>query len=32
MCLGFDLIINNSDRFKLVWGSEGNLSNVLIKV
>ena len=20
MCLAFDLIINNSDRFKLVWG------------
>ena len=32
MCLAFDLIINNSDRFKLVWGGEGNLSNVLIEV
>jgi len=30
MCLGFDLIINNSDRFKLLWGGDGNISNVLI--
>jgi len=32
MCIGFDLITNNSDRFKLLWGGEGNINNVLIEV
>ncbi len=36
ICLGFDLIINNNDRFKLprIWssGNEGNIANILIKV
>jgi endonuclease IV len=32
MCLGFDLLTNNSDRFKLLWGSDGNINNVLIEV
>lgn len=30
MALAFDMIINNSDRFKLLWGNSGNLNNVLI--
>jgi hypothetical protein len=36
ICLGFDLIVNNNDRFKLskIWssGNEGNIANILIKV
>ena len=32
MCVGFDLITNNSDRFKLLWSSDGNINNVLIEV
>ena len=32
MCIGYDLITNNSDRFKLVWGSDGNINNILIEV
>lgn len=32
MCIGFDLLTNNSDRFKLLWGGEGNINNVLIEV
>ena len=36
ICIGFDLIINNNDRFKLskIWGSgnEGNIANILIKI
>jgi hypothetical protein len=32
MCIGFDLLTNNSDRFKLVWGGDGNINNVLIEV
>ena len=32
MCIGFDLITNNSDRFKLVWGGDGNINNLLISV
>lgn len=32
LCIGFDLLTNNSDRFKLVWGSDGNINNVLIQV
>lgn len=30
MCLGFDLIINNNDRFALVWRGDGNINNILI--
>ncbi len=30
MCIGFDLLTNNSDRFKLLWGGDGNINNVLI--
>lgn len=34
ICIGFDMLINNSDRFKLnkIWSnlSEGNVANVLI--
>ena len=30
ICIGFDLLTNNSDRFKLVWGGDGNINNVLI--
>lgn len=30
MCLGFDLLTNNSDRFKLIWNGDGNINNVLI--
>lgn len=32
MGIGFDLIINNSDRFKLVWRGEGNINNVLVRI
>jgi hypothetical protein len=32
MCLGFDLIINNSDRFRLLWTSDGNINNVLVQI
>lgn len=32
MCVGFDLLTNNSDRFKLLWSSDGNINNVLIEV
>lgn len=36
ICIGFDMIINNNDRFRLakLWGSgnEGNIANILIKV
>lgn len=32
MCIGFDLLTNNSDRFKLLWGGDGNINNVLIEV
>lgn len=31
MCLGFDLLINNSDRFRLLWSSNGNINNVLVQ-
>lgn len=30
--MGFDLLINNSDRFKLIWTSEGNIGNVLVEI
>lgn len=30
MALAYDIIINNGDRFKLLWGGSGNLNNVLI--
>jgi hypothetical protein len=32
LCLAFDLIINNGDRFRLLWRGEGNIENVLIEV
>lgn len=36
ICIGFDMLINNSDRFKLgkIWSSlsEGNVANILIEV
>ncbi len=32
MCLGYDIIINNSDRFALLWTSDGNINNILIKI
>jgi len=32
MCIGFDLLTNNSDRFKLLWSSDGNVNNVLIEI
>jgi hypothetical protein len=32
MCIGFDILTNNSDRFKLLWSSDGNINNVLIEV
>lgn len=32
MCIGFDLLTNNSDRFRLLWSSDGNINNVLIEV
>ncbi len=32
MCLGLDLIINNFDRFKAIWSSEGNINNMLIEI
>lgn len=32
MCLGFDTIINNHDRFKLLWRGDGNVNNILIEV
>lgn len=31
MCLAFDLIINNSDRLKLLSRGPGNIKNVLIE-
>ena len=30
MGLGFDIAINNNDRFKCVWRGEGNANNILI--
>lgn len=32
MCLGYDMIMNNSDRFKLIWRGDGNVNNILIKI
>ena len=36
VCIGFDLITNNNDRFRLskLWNTtnEGNICNVLIKI
>lgn len=32
MCLGFDIITNNSDRFRLLWSSGGNINNVLVQI
>ena len=32
MCLGFDILINNSDRFRLLWSSNGNINNVLVQI
>jgi hypothetical protein len=32
MCLGFDIITNNSDRFRLLWSSNGNINNVLVNI
>ena len=32
MCLAFDIIINNCDRFKLVSRGPGNIKNILIQV
>lgn len=32
MCLGFDIITNNSDRFRLLWSSNGNINNVLVQI
>lgn len=29
-CLGYDMIINNQDRFQLLWSGDGNVGNVLI--
>jgi len=30
ICLAFDIIINNNDRFSLIWRGEGNINNILI--
>lgn len=32
ICIGFDLVINNNDRFALVWRGEGNINNILVEV
>ena len=32
ICIGFDLVINNNDRFALVWRGEGNMNNILVEV
>mgnify|MGYP000495323638 CR=1 FL=1 len=32
MCIGFDILTNNSDRCKLLWMSDGNINNILIEV
>jgi hypothetical protein len=32
MCLAYDMIINNNDRFKLVGRGEGNINNILIEI
>jgi hypothetical protein len=32
MCLAYDMIINNSDRFQLIWNSGGNINNILIEI
>lgn len=30
MGLGFDMIINNNDRFEFIWSGLGNYDNILI--
>lgn len=30
--LGYDMLVNNHDRLRLIWGGEGNIDNLLIKV
>ena len=30
ICLAFDMIINNADRFKFVWRGDNNINNILI--
>lgn len=32
MVIAYDMIINNPDRFRLIWRSSGNLNNVLIEI
>lgn len=32
ICLAYDMIINNNDRFRLVWRGEGNINNILIEI
>lgn len=32
MCLAFDMVINNNDRFSFVWRGEGTINNILIAV
>ena len=32
MAIGFDIAVNNNDRFKCVWRGEGNINNILIEI
>lgn len=32
MCLGYDMVINNNDRFSLVWRGDGNMNNCLVEI
>lgn len=32
VCLGFDLVINNNDRFQFMFGGDGNINNLLIEI